>query len=80
MMIVIVHNNETGQAQMLGENIPAPELAIQLLRHFADDIEQKAAQQQAAQNNGHQRRPSGLIIPPTIVPRDAIDPNAPKQP
>jgi hypothetical protein len=79
MMIVIVHNAETGQAQMLGENMTDPELTVKLLRGFADGIEQQQAQAQAAQNNGHQRRPSGLIIPPTIVPRDAIDPNAPKQ-
>jgi hypothetical protein len=73
MMIVIVHNAETQQAQMVSENLADPELAVKLLRGFADGIEQQATQQ-AAQNNGHQRRPSGLIIPPTIVPRDVVDP------
>jgi hypothetical protein len=77
MMMCIVHNAETDQAQIMVENMTDPNTAVKLLRGFADGIEQQIAQAQAAQNNGHQRRPSGLIIPPTIVPRDVIDPKQP---
>jgi hypothetical protein len=74
MMIVIVHNAETDQAQIMVENMTDPNIAVKLLRGFADGIEQQLAQAQAQASNGHQRRPSGLIIPPTIVPRDVVDP------
>lgn len=74
MMIVIVHNRETQQAQMLGENTD-PEMAMKLLRHFADGIEQQQAQAAAQANGGHQRTPSGLILPPApAVPRDITEP------
>jgi hypothetical protein len=63
MISVVQGNPQTGQVQMSMEGCDAP-TARSVLAQLVAMIDEQIAKQ----NNG--QRPSGLIIPPTVVPRN----------
>jgi hypothetical protein len=63
VIIVILGNTETNQLQMTYEGAE-PAMVLNAMRSTVQMLEQ----QQAQQGNG--QRPSGLIVPPTVVPRN----------
>jgi hypothetical protein len=70
MIIVIHHNPQNNAVSLMFEGGPE-EAVYQIMSHLVGEMEKK----RQAQGNG--RRPSGLIIPPTVVPKDIKkDPNA----
>lgn len=69
MIICIHHNPQNNAVSLMFEGGP-PEAVEQLMMQLAEKIRNDiAAQQQQQQSNG-QPRPSGIILPPTFIPKD----------
>jgi len=66
MILVLMHNNQTGQVAFNGEGGDLESMK-KLLQEGIKIIDQNLAQA-AAQSNG--ARPSGLIVPHPVVPPD----------
>jgi hypothetical protein len=63
MIIVVQGNPQTGQVQMSMEGCDGP-TARNVLAQLVKMIDEQIAKQ------GNGQRPSGLIVPPTVIPRN----------